>query len=156
MGGNGFRAVGVVDVLETDLGRPVTANHVLLWHALGSRTSRPESTATAAFSSRRRRDGRGSGPSGKIRGPRVSAAATAHGYAYGLAWSPAGVAPRWLGWLGLVAGALLVLTPLAVTAEVLFFPFFIGTILTLAWLLAAGLWLALRPPGAGAAVRAEE
>jgi hypothetical protein len=66
-------------------------------------------------------------------------------FAYALAW-PAGMAPRWLGWLGLVAGALLLLTPLAVTADVLFFPFFFGAILTLAWLLAAGLWLVLRPP----------
>ena len=33
--GNGFRAVGVVDVLEEDLGRPVlTANQVLVWNAL--------------------------------------------------------------------------------------------------------------------------
>jgi hypothetical protein len=66
-------------------------------------------------------------------------------FAYGLAWST-DAAPRWLGWLGLVAGGLLVLTPLAVTVEVLFFPFFFGAILTLAWLLAAGLWLVLRPP----------
>jgi Domain of unknown function (DUF4386) len=66
-------------------------------------------------------------------------------FAYALAW-PAGMAPRWLGWLGLVAGALLLLTPLAVTADVLFFPFFFGAILTLAWLFAAGLWLVLRAP----------
>lgn len=71
-------------------------------------------------------------------------------FAYGLAWST-GIAPRWLGWLGLVAGALLVLTPLAVTADVLFLPFFFGAILTIVWLLATGLWLALRPPGARAA-----
>jgi hypothetical protein len=62
------------------------------------------------------------------------------------------VAPRWLGWLGLVAGGLLLLTPLAVTAEILFLPFFGGTILTIVWLLAVGLWLALRPPGARAAL----
>lgn len=68
-------------------------------------------------------------------------------FAYGLAWT-SGLAPRWLGWLGLVAGALLVLTPLAVTAELLFLPFFFGAILTLVWLLAAGLWLAVRPPEA--------
>ena len=66
-------------------------------------------------------------------------------FAYGLAWST-GAVPRWLGWLGLVAGALLVLTPLAVTADVLFVPFFFGAILTFAWLLAAGLWLVLRAP----------
>jgi hypothetical protein len=66
-------------------------------------------------------------------------------FAYGLAWT-SGLAPRWLGWLGLVTGALLVLTPLAVTVELLFLPFFFGAILTLVWLLATGLWLALRPP----------
>ena len=34
-GGNGFRSVGVVEALETDLGRPVvTANQALFWHAL--------------------------------------------------------------------------------------------------------------------------
>jgi hypothetical protein len=64
-------------------------------------------------------------------------------FPYGLAWST-GAVPRWLGWLGLVAGALLVLTPLAVTADVLFLPFFFGAILTIVWLLAAGLWLVLR------------
>ncbi len=64
-------------------------------------------------------------------------------FAYPLAWST-GLAPRWLGWLGLAAGALLLLTPLAVTAEVLFLPFFFGAILMLVWLLAAGLWLAAR------------
>jgi maleate isomerase len=35
MGGNGFRAVGVIEVLEEDLGIPVlTANQVLFWQAL--------------------------------------------------------------------------------------------------------------------------
>ena len=35
IGGNGFRAVGVIAVLEEDLGRPVvTANQALLWAAL--------------------------------------------------------------------------------------------------------------------------
>ncbi|HYZ82024.1 MAG TPA: hypothetical protein VE571_12180 [Solirubrobacteraceae bacterium] len=35
IGGNGFRAVGVIAALEADLGRPVlTANQVLLWDAL--------------------------------------------------------------------------------------------------------------------------
>ena len=71
-------------------------------------------------------------------------------FAYGLAWST-GIVPRWLGWLGLVAGSLLVLTPLAVTADVLFLPFFFGAILTIVWLLATGLLLALRPAGARAA-----
>jgi hypothetical protein len=75
-------------------------------------------------------------------------------FAHALAWST-GVAPRWLGWLGLLAGALLVLTPLAVTADILFLPFFVGVILTIAWLLAAGVWLALRPPSASAARSAE-
>jgi hypothetical protein len=33
--GNGFRAVGVIQALEVDLGRPVlTANQVAFWHAL--------------------------------------------------------------------------------------------------------------------------
>lgn len=68
-------------------------------------------------------------------------------FAYGLAWSTR-IAPRWLGWLGLLAGALLLLTPLAVTADLLFLPFFLGTILALVWLIVTGLWLSLRPPGA--------
>jgi maleate isomerase len=35
VGGNGFRAVGIIDALETELGRPIlTANQVLLWAAL--------------------------------------------------------------------------------------------------------------------------
>jgi maleate isomerase len=43
IGGNGLRAIGVIQALEQDLGRPVlTANQVAFWHALwlsGSRTS---------------------------------------------------------------------------------------------------------------------
>jgi maleate isomerase len=35
IGGNGFRAVGVIEALEKELGRPVlTANQVAFWHAL--------------------------------------------------------------------------------------------------------------------------
>jgi maleate isomerase len=35
IGGNGFRAVGVIAALEEDLGRPVlTANQVAFWQAL--------------------------------------------------------------------------------------------------------------------------
>ncbi|HXQ49850.1 MAG TPA: hypothetical protein VN802_02045 [Stellaceae bacterium] len=35
IGGNGFRAVGAIEALEEDLGRPVlSANQVLLWHGL--------------------------------------------------------------------------------------------------------------------------
>jgi maleate isomerase len=35
VGGNGFRAVGVIEALEEDLGRAVlTANQVVFWHAL--------------------------------------------------------------------------------------------------------------------------
>jgi maleate isomerase len=35
IGGNGFRAIGVIKALEEDLGRPVlTANQVAFWHAL--------------------------------------------------------------------------------------------------------------------------
>ncbi len=35
IGGNGFRAVGVIEVLESDLARPVvTANQALLWACL--------------------------------------------------------------------------------------------------------------------------
>jgi len=38
IGGNGFRAVGVIRALEEDLGRPVlTANQVAFWHALNTR-----------------------------------------------------------------------------------------------------------------------
>jgi succinate dehydrogenase/fumarate reductase cytochrome b subunit len=67
-------------------------------------------------------------------------------FAYGLAW-PTGILPRWLGWLGLVAGTLLLLTPLAVTIDILFLPFFVGAILTVVWLLDAGLTLSLRRRG---------
>ena len=36
LSGNGFRAIGVMAVLEADLGRPVlTANQVAFWYALG-------------------------------------------------------------------------------------------------------------------------
>jgi hypothetical protein len=73
-------------------------------------------------------------------------------FAYGLAWSTR-ITPRWLGWLGLVAGVLLLLTPLAVTTDILFLPFFLGAILTVLWLLAAGLSLSLRPPQAENALR---
>jgi hypothetical protein len=65
-------------------------------------------------------------------------------FAYGLAWSTA-IASRWLGWLGLVAGVLLLFTPLAVTTDVLFFPFFVGAILAVVWLFAAGVSLSLGP-----------
>ena len=35
IGGNGFRAIGVIAALEEDLGRPVlTANQVAFWYAL--------------------------------------------------------------------------------------------------------------------------
>ncbi len=66
-------------------------------------------------------------------------------FAYGLAWRVA-FAPRWLGWLGAVAGALMLFTPVAATTVVLFLPFFLGAILTIVWLLVAGVWLALRAP----------
>ncbi|MET9610580.1 maleate cis-trans isomerase [Streptomyces sp. NPDC006512] len=43
IGGNGFRAVGAIDALETTLGRPVlTANQVLLWAALRAAGASPE------------------------------------------------------------------------------------------------------------------
>jgi uncharacterized protein DUF4386 len=64
-------------------------------------------------------------------------------FAYGLAWSTA-IVSRWLGWLGLVAGVLLLFTPLAVTTDVLFLPFFVGAILAVVWLFAAGIALSLR------------
>jgi len=42
VGGNGFRAVGTIEALEADLGRPVlTANQVLLWGALRAADARP-------------------------------------------------------------------------------------------------------------------
>ena len=42
IGGNGFRAVGVISALEEDLGRPmVTANQVLLWAALRAAEADP-------------------------------------------------------------------------------------------------------------------
>jgi hypothetical protein len=65
-------------------------------------------------------------------------------FAYGLARNR--IISRWLGRLGLFAGALLLLTPLAVTVDILFLPFFVGTILTLVWILATGFSLALRSP----------
>ncbi|WP_232660964.1 maleate cis-trans isomerase family protein [Pseudonocardia sp. TRM90224] len=42
IGGNGFRAVGVIDALEAQLGRPVlTANQVLLWAMLSAAGAGP-------------------------------------------------------------------------------------------------------------------
>jgi maleate isomerase len=45
IGGNGFHAIGAIQALEVDLGRPVlTANQVAFWHALrlsGSRLPIP-------------------------------------------------------------------------------------------------------------------
>jgi hypothetical protein len=73
-------------------------------------------------------------------------------FAYGLARTR--MISRWLGRLGLSGGALLLLTPLAVVADLLFLPFFVGAILTLIWLLAAGLSLALRSPDTAAGPRA--
>jgi maleate isomerase len=44
IGGNGFRAVGAIDALEKDLGRPVvTANQALLWAALRAAGMDPSS-----------------------------------------------------------------------------------------------------------------
>jgi hypothetical protein len=65
-------------------------------------------------------------------------------FAYALAQSR--MISRWLGRLGLSGGVLLLLTPLAVVADLLFLPFFFGAILTLIWLLAVGFSLALRSP----------
>ncbi|HEX9236440.1 MAG TPA: maleate cis-trans isomerase, partial [Actinomycetota bacterium] len=43
IGGNGFRAVGVIETLEADLGIPVlTANQVLFWEALKAAETRTE------------------------------------------------------------------------------------------------------------------
>jgi maleate isomerase len=42
IGGNGFRAVGVIEALEADLDRPVlSANQVLLWAALATAGADP-------------------------------------------------------------------------------------------------------------------
>jgi maleate isomerase len=42
IGGNGFRAVGAIQAMEDDLGRPVlSANQVLLWAALGAAGADP-------------------------------------------------------------------------------------------------------------------
>ena len=44
-GGNGFRAVGVIEALERDLGRPIlTANQVTFWNALCAAGARPSIT----------------------------------------------------------------------------------------------------------------
>ncbi len=46
IGGNGFRAVGAIAVLEEDLGRPVvTANQALLWAALRAADADPSSVS---------------------------------------------------------------------------------------------------------------
>lgn len=46
IGGNGFRAVGVIEALERELGRPVvTANQVLLWALLATAGARPDCVA---------------------------------------------------------------------------------------------------------------
>lgn len=46
IGGNGFRAVGVIDALEARLGRPVvTANQVLLWAMLAAAGAEPGGVA---------------------------------------------------------------------------------------------------------------
>jgi maleate isomerase len=48
VGGNGFRAVGTIQALEKDLGRPVlTANQVLLWDAL--RTANADTAAVQGY-----------------------------------------------------------------------------------------------------------
>jgi hypothetical protein len=64
--------------------------------------------------------------------------------AFGYGMRSADIGPRWLGSLGLVAGALVCLTPLALVSEGLFIPFFLGTLLALVWLIGGGLWLVLR------------
>lgn len=64
-------------------------------------------------------------------------------FSYALAW-PAGLLPRWLGWLGLVAGGLHGLVPLALLQELFFLPWFLGTVLTVVWLLITGSWLVIR------------
>lgn len=72
-------------------------------------------------------------------------------FARGLSW-PAGLAPRWLGWLGLLAGGLSALLPLALWQELFFLPWFLGTVLTAVWLLVTGFRLAItRAPGSTAA-----
>jgi maleate isomerase len=46
IGGNGFRAVGAIEVMEADLGRPVlSANQVLLWAALAAAGADPGEVA---------------------------------------------------------------------------------------------------------------
>jgi len=46
IGGNGFRAVGAIAVLEEDLGRPVvTANQALIWAALRAADTDPSSVS---------------------------------------------------------------------------------------------------------------
>ena len=59
-GGNGFRTVGVIRSLEADVGRPVlTANQVLLWHALETLGIRTDTTAYGRlFDTRLRVNGR--------------------------------------------------------------------------------------------------
>jgi maleate isomerase len=48
VGGNGFRAVGTIEALEKDLGRPVlTANQVLIWDAL--RTANSDTAAVEGY-----------------------------------------------------------------------------------------------------------
>jgi maleate isomerase len=53
IGGNGFRAVGVIEALEADLGRPVlTANQVAFWQALRLSGARAAVTGYGALFAR--------------------------------------------------------------------------------------------------------
>lgn len=66
-------------------------------------------------------------------------------FAVGLSW-PTGLAPRWLGWLGLVAGGLSALLLLAWAQEVFFLAWFLGNILAVVWLVATGVRFVLIRP----------
>lgn len=66
-------------------------------------------------------------------------------FAVGLSW-PAGLAPRWLGWLGLVAGGLSALLVLALVQDMFFLPWFLGNIFTAVWLIVTGIRFTLIRP----------
>ncbi len=66
-----------------------------------------------------------------------------------IAWSPAAAGanpPRWLGWLGVLTGVLMILSWLIVVSDAAFVLFIASAIAALVWLIVLGGWLLLRAP----------